>query len=113
VKLVAASSAVGVPVIWPVAVLKLNPVGSEPPDSANVMVPKPPDAVTGVNGVASVLAVNVVDATATVVVSAGAVTVRLNCLDDVCAVGVVWSVAVTVKLVGSNLSAACRPTAQT
>jgi hypothetical protein len=77
--------AVGVPVICPVVVLKLRPAGKAG-DTANVFVPKPPEAVTGVNGVAAVFCVSVVDATACVVVSAGsASTVRLNVLALVCA----------------------------
>jgi hypothetical protein len=59
----------------------------------------PPDAVTGVNGVAALLTVRVVVGTACVVVIGVTFTVRLNVLDEVCAVGVVWSVTVTVKIV--------------
>ena len=58
----------------------------------------PPVAVTGVNGVAALPTVSVVLGTACVVVSA-AFTVRLKVFDEVCAVGVVWSVTVTVKVV--------------
>ena len=50
------------------------------------------------NGVAALLTVKVVLGTACVVVSAG-FTVRLKALEEVCAVGVVWSVTVTVKVV--------------
>ena len=50
------------------------------------------------NGVAALLTVKVVLGTACVVVSAG-FTVRLKVLEEVCAVGVVWSVTVTVKVV--------------
>jgi hypothetical protein len=57
----------------------------------------PPAAVTGVNE-AALPAVKVVLGTDCVVVSAG-FTIRLKVLDEVCAVGVVWSVAVTVKVV--------------
>jgi hypothetical protein len=93
---------VGVPVIWPVAVEKLSPVGRVAPLSANDTVPVPPDAVTGVNGVAAVLTVRVVEGTAWVVVRP-ALTVRLKVLDEVCGVGVVWSVAVTVKVVADSV----------
>ena len=51
------------------------------------------------NGVIAVLEVAVVEATACVVVNVGALTVRPKVLDEVCAVGVVWSVTVTVKVV--------------
>jgi hypothetical protein len=51
-----------------------------------------------VNGVAALPTVRVVLGTAWVVVSC-AFTVRLKVLDEVCAVGVVWSVTVTVKVV--------------
>ena len=57
----------------------------------------PPEAVTGLNE-AALPAVKVVFGTACVVVSAG-FTVRLKVLNEVCAVGVVWSVTVTVKVV--------------
>ena len=65
-------------------------------------MPKPPEAVTGVNGVAAVPTVSVVVGTAWVVVSAGALTVREKVFDEVCAVGVVWSVTVTVKVVAAS-----------
>ena len=58
----------------------------------------PPDAVTGVND-AALPVVRVVLGTACVVVSGVTLTVRLNVLNEVCAVGVVWSVTVTVKVV--------------
>ena len=97
VKVVAASVVDGVPLIRPLLVEKFKPVGSVPPGSANVSVPAPPDAVTGVND-ATLPTVKVVLGKAWVVVSI-AVTVRLKVLNEVCAVGVVWSVTVTVKLV--------------
>ena len=50
------------------------------------------------NGVAALPTVRVVLGTARVVVSC-AFTVRLKVLDEVCAVGVVWSVTLTVKVV--------------
>ena len=78
-------SAVGVPVICPVVVLKLSPVGKLG-DTANTRVPNPPVAVTGVKGVAAVFCVRVVDATACVVTSAGsASTVSWKVLLLVCA----------------------------
>ena len=96
-------SAVGVPVICPVVVLKLSPAGRLG-DTANVRVPNPPVAVTGVNGVAAVFCVRVVDATACVVTSAGnASTVRLNVLELVCA-GLLESVTVTVKVVADTVA---------
>jgi hypothetical protein len=98
VKVVVAKAVDGVPLICPVMVEKLRPVGSVPPDSAKLNVPVPPVAVTGVNGVAALPTVKVVLGTACVVVKA-AFTVRPNVLDEVCAVGVVWSVTVTVKVV--------------
>jgi hypothetical protein len=98
-------SPVGVPVICPVDVLKLSPAGKTG-DTANVRLPNPPAAVTGVNGVAAVFCVSVVDATACVVVRAGnASTVRLNVLALVCA-GVLWSVAVTVNVVADMVAVA-------
>ncbi len=77
------------PVICPVVVEKLKPAGKVAPDSAKVNVPNPPEAVTGVNGVAAVPAVNVVLGTACVVMRVAAFTVRLKVLNEVCAVGVV------------------------
>ena len=53
------------------------------------------------NGAAALPTVKVVLATACVVVNAG-FTVRLNVLNEVCAVGVVWSVTVTVKVVAAS-----------
>jgi hypothetical protein len=49
VKTVVASVAVGVPLIAPVAGVKLNPAGSVPPVNANEYGVVPPLAVTGVN----------------------------------------------------------------
>ena len=51
------------------------------------------------NGVAAVPAVSVVVGTAWVVVSVAGLTVSWKVFDEVCAVGVVWSVTVTVKVV--------------
>jgi hypothetical protein len=56
----------------------------------------PPEAVTGVNE-AAVPVIKVVFAIACVVVIGVTLTVRLNVLNEVCAVGMVWSVTVTVK----------------
>jgi hypothetical protein len=58
----------------------------------------PPVAVTGVNGAAALPTIRLLVGTACVVVSAP-FTIRLKVLNEVCAVGVVWSVAVTVKVV--------------
>jgi hypothetical protein len=102
VKAVVPSRTLGVPVIWPVAVEKFKPVGNVPPLSAKLMVPKPPLAVTGVTGVAAVFAVKVIEGTACVVVSVSGLTVRLKVFDELCAAGVVWSVAVTVKAVEAS-----------
>jgi len=52
-----------------------------------------------VNGVAALPTVRVVLGTACVVVIGVTFTVKLKVLDEVCAVGVVWSVTVTVKIV--------------
>jgi hypothetical protein len=41
-----APAAVGVPVIAPVEVFKLNPVGSEPAETENVTGAVPPDVAT-------------------------------------------------------------------
>ena len=86
-KIVAVRAAVGVPLIRPLDVENVSPVGKLPPDSAKLSVPVPPDAVTGVNE-AAVPAVKVVLGTAWMVVN-GPFTVRLKVLDEVCAVGVV------------------------
>jgi hypothetical protein len=85
---VADSSAVGVPVIWPVVVESVSPAGSVG-ETAKDKVPKPPDAVTGVTGVMAVPTVTVVVATACVVISVGALKASENVFADVCAVGVV------------------------
>ena len=61
----------GVPVICPVDVLKLNPVGSAGL-MPNTFTPSPPVAVTGVNAVAAVPCVSVLVAIACVVVSGDA-----------------------------------------
>ena len=60
---------VGVPEIAPVEALIVNPVGSVG-DTLNTTFGVPPDEVTGVNGVATVEVVKVVEAAASVVVSA-------------------------------------------
>ena len=106
VKVVVARADVGVPLIWPVVVEKFSPVGKVPPDSAKLNVPVPPEAVTGINGVAALPAVKVVLGTACVVVSGVTFTVKLKVLDEVCAVGVVWSVTVTVKIVVASADVA-------
>ena len=62
VKVEVASKAVGVPVTSPLVVLKDKPAGSAGL-SAKVTAPKPPDAVTGVNGVTALPAVSVVAGT--------------------------------------------------
>ena len=77
---------------------KLRPAGSAPPLNAKLMLPNPPLAVTGVNGAAAAFTVRIVEATACVVMSVTGLTVRLKVLDDVCATGVAWSVAVTVNV---------------
>jgi hypothetical protein len=101
VKIVVAKAVVGVPLIWPVDVENVSPVGNVPPESAKLNVPVPPVAVTGVNGVAALPTVRVLVGTACVVVNAG-FTVRLKVFDEVCGVGVVWSVTVTVNVVVAN-----------
>ena len=65
-------------------------------------MPKPPEAVTGVKLAAAAFTAKVVDATTCDVVSVDAVTAKLNVLNEVCAVGVEVSVAVTVKVVAAN-----------
>ena len=60
------------------------------------------DGATGVNAAIAALTVAVVVATACAVVSVVALTARLKVLDDVCTVGVVWSVTVTVNVVADN-----------
>jgi hypothetical protein len=64
--LVEAAEAAGVPVIAPVAVLKLNPDGREG-EIAKAIGDVPPVAVTGVKDVAAVVAVRVSDAMTRVV----------------------------------------------
>jgi hypothetical protein len=88
VKVVVVRAVDGVPLICPVVVEKFSPVGRVPPDRAKLNVPVPPDAVTGVKGVAALPVTKVLLGTACVVVSAG-FTVRLKVLDEVCGVGVV------------------------
>ena len=69
-------------------------------------VPNPPLAVTGVNGAAATFTVRVVEAIACVVISVTGLTVRLKVLDDVCATGVAWSVAVTVNVLQRTMRSA-------
>ena len=57
--------------------MKFSPEGSVPPESTKLSVPVPPDAVTGVNGVAALPAVSVVLGTACIVVSGAGFTVRV------------------------------------
>jgi hypothetical protein len=99
VNVVVVSVAVGVPLIWPVVVLKFIPAGSDglTPKVYGVV---PPLAVTGVNGVYAVLTVNAFVGTAWVVVS-GPLTVRLNVLLEV---AVAASVTVTVNVVVLNVA---------
>ena len=86
-------TAVGVPVTCPLVVLKLNPAGSVGL-IANVNVPYPPLAVTGVNVDTDVLIVNCLVATVWIVkIAGGAVTVSAKILIEVCAI---VSVIVTV-----------------
>jgi hypothetical protein len=99
VKTVAASVVVGVPLTAPVLVLKLIPVGSVPPLSANVYGTVPPAAVTGVNVGIEVLTVPVVLGTACVVVSA-TFTLSVNVLDEVAPAA---SVAVAVKAIAASV----------
>ena len=61
-------------------------------------MPTPPVAVTGVKAVAAIDCVRVLVATATVVISSGAVIVKLNVLLDCAPLA---SVAVTVKLLAA------------
>ena len=61
---------------------KLRPVGSTPPLSAKLMLPKPPLAVTGVKGAAAAFTVRMVEGTACAVVSVTGLTVRVKVLDD-------------------------------
>ena len=68
--MVEAAEAAGVPVMAPVAALKLNPDGREGA-IAKVIGDMPPVAVTGVKDVAAVVAVRVSDAMTRVVESAG------------------------------------------
>ena len=97
-----ASNAEGVPLTSPLVVLKDKPVGSAGL-TAKLTVPKPPEAVTGVKGVATLLAVKLVAGTACTVVRVTGLTVSWKVFEEVCAVGVVLSVAVTVKVeVASN-----------
>ena len=100
VKVVAASRVVGVPVIWPVVVENVRPVGSVPPESAKLSGPAPPEAVTGVNGVAGEFCASVVDGTAWVVVR-GALTVRLKVA---VAVALLASVTVTVNVDAARMA---------
>ena len=85
VKLVAANSTVGVPVIDPVLVFRVNPLGSAGL-IAKVRVPTPPDPVTGVKAEAANNLVRDVDATAKLLTSVAcpASTVRLNVLLPTC-----------------------------
>ena len=62
-------------------------------------MPYPPEDVTGVNALAAVPCVSVVVATDVAAVSAAGLTARSKVAVSVCAVGVVLSVTVTVKLV--------------
>ena len=94
VNTVVASVAVGVPLIWPVVVLKFIPAGSDGL-SPKVYGVVPPLAVTGVNGVYGVLTVSTVVGTACVVVNAG-FTVRLKVAFPVAEAA---SVTVTVNVV--------------
>ena len=73
-----ALDAAGVPVIAPVEVLIVRPVGSDG-EIARVIGEVPPDGVTGVKLVATALAVKVSEAITSVVVSA-AETIRENVL---------------------------------
>ena len=85
--------AVGVPDTCPLVGLKLNPAGNAGL-IANVNVPYPPLAVTGVKGDTNVLIVNASIATVCIVIIAGgAVTVSVKILLEVCAI---VSVIVTV-----------------
>jgi hypothetical protein len=87
------------PVIWPVDVLNMRPVGRDG-DTPNVKGVVPPDAVTGVNYAVLTFAIRVVEGTASVVVSVG-LTVRLKVL---VAVAEFWSVTVTVYVVADEVT---------
>ena len=101
VKVAVANNTVGVPLTSPLVVLKDKPVGSAGL-TAKLTVPKPPEAVTGVKGVAALFAVKLVAATAWAVVSVAGLTVSWKVFEEVCGVGVVLSVAVTVKVAVAN-----------
>jgi hypothetical protein len=66
---------------------RVSPVGSVG-ETAKETVPKPPDAVTGVNGVIGKPTVTVVVATAYVIVIVGGLIANEKVFADVCAVGV-------------------------
>ena len=83
---------VGVPVISPVLVLKLKPVGKELL-IANVYIPVPPVAVTGLNGVTTIPTVIVLLLIDCVAVNGGLVTLNVKLLLLVCCK---LSVAVTI-----------------
>ncbi len=100
VNVVVTSVLVGVPVTWPVAVLKLIPVGNAPPLSANAYAVVPPLAVTGVNAVIGAPLVPVLLATACVVVR-GPFTVSVNVFEDAAPAA---SVAVTVNTVAASVA---------
>jgi hypothetical protein len=82
VNVVVASVAVGVPLTCPLLELKIIPLASVPPVSANVYGGIPPLAVTGVKAACGTLTVPVVLATACVVVSRRGGTVGPSCVHD-------------------------------
>jgi hypothetical protein len=101
VNVVVASVAVGVPLTSPFVVLKLMPVGSVPPESANAYGTVPPLAVTGVKPGIAVFIVPARLAIACVVVRPRLI-VREKTFDDCVPAA---SVTVTVKFAGPDAAA--------
>ena len=77
-----------------------------PPLSAKLLVPKPPAAVTGTNDATTPFVERVIEGCNSVVTIGAGMTVRLKVWDEVCATGMVWSVAVTVKVAAENKTVA-------